>query len=468
MSNKEKISENELAVRPISGLVAKFAIPSVISLTVTALYNIVDQIFIGNKIGYLGNGATNVVFPITALAHGLAMLLGCGCAAYMNLNMGKGKNKEADKGVGNTIVFLVMLAVILPILCEIFISPLLNIFGATNANKPLAIEYGRIIIAGFPFVIMYSGLNQIIRSDGNPKMAMVSMLSGAIVNVGLDAWFMYGLELGIKGAAWATIIGQGISFIISLACIFKLKNVHLTKDCFRIKSSTIGRVCAIGVSSFITQAEIVILTIVMNNVLVKYGAQSVYGEDIPMTAIGIAMKVNSVLTNIIAGIAIGGQPIISFNYGAKEYSRVKQTYKTCLIAAIIVSAAAFFCFQLIPEYISGIFGNEGELYTTFACKAFRIYLMLVIPVAIVNVSGVFIQSIGKPVKSAILTLARQVICQCPAIVIFAAIGGVEAALWAGPIADGIAFIMAAAFMIYEFRAIRNTAPDMEKKAVEIK
>lgn len=448
--------ENELAVKSIGKLVAKFAIPSVISLTVTALYNIVDQIFIGNKIGYLGNGATNVVFPITALAHGLAMLLGCGCAAYMNLNMGKGKNKEADKGVGNTIVSLVLLAIILPLLCELLLSPLLNIFGATTANKLLAIAYGRIIVAGFPFVIMYSGLNQIIRSDGNPKMAMVSMLSGAIINVGLDAWFMYGLNLGIKGAAWATIIGQGISFLISLACIFKLKNVHLTKECFKMKGSTIGRICAIGVSSFITQAEIVILTIVMNNVLVKYGAQSAYGEDIPMTAMGIAMKVNSALTNIIAGIAIGGQPIISFNYGAKQYDRVKKTYKTCVIAAVLVSTVAFLSFQLIPEYISGIFGNEGELYTAFACKAFRIYLMFVILIAVVNVSGVFIQSIGKPVKSAVLTLVRQVICQCPAIVIFAAVGGVEAALWAGPVADGIAFLMAVVFMIYEFRQIGRT------------
>lgn len=448
--------ENELAVKSIGKLVAKFAIPSVISLTVTALYNIVDQIFIGNKIGYLGNGATNVVFPITALAHGLAMLLGCGCAAYMNLNMGKGKNKEADKGVGNTIVSLVLLAIILPLLCELLLSPLLNIFGATTANKLLAIAYGRIIVAGFPFVIMYSGLNQIIRSDGNPKMAMVSMLSGAIINVGLDAWFMYGLNLGIKGAAWATIIGQGISFLISLACIFKLKNVHLTKECFKMKGSTIGRICAIGVSSFITQAEIVILTIVMNNVFVKYGAQSAYGEDIPMTAMGIAMKVNSVLTNIIAGIAIGGQPIISFNYGAKQYDRVKKTYKTCVIAAVLVSTVAFLSFQLIPEYISGIFGNEGELYTAFACKAFRIYLMFVILIAVVNVSGVFIQSIGKPVKSAVLTLVRQVICQCPAIVIFAAVGGVEAALWAGPVADGIAFLMAVVFMIYEFRQIGRT------------
>ena len=448
--------ENELAVKSIGKLVAKFAIPSVISLTVTALYNIVDQIFIGNKIGYLGNGATNVVFPITALAHGLAMLLGCGCAAYMNLNMGKGKNKEADKGVGNTIVSLVLLAIILPLLCELLLAPLLNIFGATTANKLLAIAYGRIIVAGFPFVIMYSGLNQIIRSDGNPKMAMVSMLSGAIINVGLDAWFMYGLNLGIKGAAWATIIGQGISFLISLACIFKLKNVHLTKECFKMKGSTIGRICAIGVSSFITQAEIVILTIVMNNVLVKYGAQSAYGEDIPMTAMGIAMKVNSVLTNIIAGIAIGGQPIISFNYGAKQYDRVKKTYKTCVIAAVLVSTVAFLSFQLIPEYISGIFGNEGELYTAFACKAFRIYLMFVILIAVVNVSGVFIQSIGKPVKSAVLTLVRQVICQCPAIVIFAAVGGVEAALWAGPVADGIAFLMAVVFMIYEFRQIGRT------------
>lgn len=261
-----------------------------------------------------------------------------------------------------------------------FRMPLLKIFGATTANTQYALDYGRIIIAGFPFVIMYSGLNQIIRSDGNPKMAMVSMFSGAVLNVVLDAWFMYGLKWGIKGAAWATIIGQAVSFVISVAVMFRLKNVHLKRDCFKMKAATIGRVCTIGVSSFITQMEIVILTIVMNNVLVKYGAQSIYSEDIPMTVTGIAMKVNSVLTNIIAGIAIGGQPIISYNYGAKKYDRVKKTYKTCLIAAVIVSSVAFLGFQLIPEQIASIFGSGDALLQ-------RVYLQIVQNLSYVRYSG---------------------------------------------------------------------------------
>lgn len=451
----ESPKENELAVKSVGNLVAKFAIPSVISLTVTALYNIVDQIFIGNKIGYIGNGATNVVFPITCIAHGLAMLVGCGCSAYMNLCLGKGRQKDADKGVGNTVVVLILLSIVLPLFSEIFLTPLLGLFGSTSSILPYAQQYGRIIIAGFPFVIMYTGFNQVIRADGNPKMAMISMFSGAVINVILDAWFMYGLEMGIKGAAWATIIGQGVSFIISLVCMFKLKNIYLNKSCFILRGRTIGRICAIGVSSFITQMEIVILTAVMNNVLVKYGAMSKYGEDIPMTAIGIVMKVNSVLTNIIAGIAIGGQPIISFNYGAKQFSRVKKTFKILVASAVVVSGIAFLCFQLIPATISGIFGNESELYTEFAVKGFRIYLMCVIFIAFTNVAGVFIQSIGKPVKSSILSLARQLVFLIPLILIFAYIWGVEGALWAGPLADSLAFILAIVFIVLEFRKTKD-------------
>ena len=447
--------ENELATKPIGKLVAKFAIPSVISLTVTALYNIVDQIFIGNKIGFLGNGATNVVFPITALAHGLAMLLGCGCAAFMNLSLGRKENDRANKGVGNTILALIVLSVLLPVICEVAMTPLLYMFGATAENYPYAIQYGRIIIAGFPFVIMYSGLNQIIRADGNPKMAMISMFSGAIINVALDAWFMFGFEWGIQGAAWATIIGQAVSFIISLICMFRLKTIKLSKSCFKINWRIFGRICAIGVSSFITQAEIVVLSAVMNNVLKKYGGQSIYGENIPQTAVGIVMKVNSVLVNIIAGIAIGGQPIISFNYGAKKYDRVKKTFIILSISAIVVSSIAFLLFQLIPDKISAIFGNESELYTQFIIKAFRIYLMLCILVSFQTVAGVFIQSVGKPLKSTILTLSRQVIFQIPLILIFATTLGVEGVLWAGPVADGLAFLMAVGFVVWEFVKIKK-------------
>ncbi|MDE5898700.1 MAG: MATE family efflux transporter [Treponemataceae bacterium] len=447
--------ENELAVKPIGKLVTKFAIPSVVSLTVTALYNIVDQIFIGNNIGYVGNGATNVVFPITVIAHGLAMLFGCGCAAFMNLCLGREENEKANKGVGNTLSVLILLCVLIPTVCEIFISPLVNLFGSTADIYPYAIEYGRIIIAGFPFVIMYTGFNQIIRADGNPKMAMVSMFSGAIINVILDASFMYGLNWGIKGAAWATIIGQGVSFVISLVYIFKLKNIKLNKKSFLIDWRVLGRLSAIGVSSFITQAEIVLLSAVMNNTLKKYGANSVYGDTIPQTAIGIVMKVNSVLINIISGIAIGGQPIISFNYGAKNYDRVKKTFWILTVAALIVSGIAFLLFQIFPRQISGIFGNDSELYTQFAVMGFRIYLMFCILIAFQTVAGVFIQSVGKPLMSSILSLARQVVFLIPLIILFGYLWGVEGPLWAGPVADGLAFIMAVAFVEIECKKMKK-------------
>ena len=346
---KNTIPENELAAKPVGKLIVKYAIPSIISLIVTALYNIVDQIFIGNAVGYLGNGATNVVFPITIIQHGLAMLLGCGCGAFLNIRLGQGKKRDAEKGVGNTVIALIALAVILPVLCYVFVEPLAKLFGATEAILPYALDYGKIIIVGFPFVIMYTGLNQIIRADRNPHMAMISMASGAILNVFLDYLFVFIIPWGVKGAALATVIGQAVSFFISLVHIFKLKSVNLDRKCFKMEGRIIGDVVSIGASSFITQAAIVVYTAVMNNILVQYGAQSVYGPDIPIAAIGVVMKVNAVLINIVIGIVIGGQPLISYNYGAKNFKRVKESFKLVVLFSIIISILAFMTFQFFPE-----------------------------------------------------------------------------------------------------------------------
>lgn len=447
--------ENELAVKPVGKLIVKYAIPSVISLIVTALYNIVDQIFIGNAVGYLGNGATNVVFPITIIQHGLAMLLGCGCGAFLNIRLGQGKQRDAEKGVGNTIVALIALAIILPVLCYSLVEPLVKLFGATEGILPYALDYGKIIIIGFPFVIMYTGLNQIIRADGNPHMAMISMLSGAILNVFLDYLFVFQIPWGVKGAALATIIGQAVSFFISLVYIFKLKHVKLDRKCFRMEGRIIGDVVGIGASSFITQAAIVVYTAVMNNVLVQYGAQSVYGPDIPIAAIGVVMKVNAVLINIVIGIVIGGQPLISYNYGAKNYKRVKESFKIVILLSIIISIFAFIAFQVFPEEVSGIFGKENELYTEFAVKCFRIMLLLCIPNAFQLVSGIFIQSIGKPGLAMLISLSRQMIFLIPAILIMPHFFGIEGALWGFPIADALAFILAVICIIREFKKMKG-------------
>lgn len=422
---------------------------------VTSLYNIVDQIFIGNGVGYLGNGATNVVYPITVIAHGLAMLLGCGCAAFLNLRLGEKKQKDAEKGVGNTLIALVALAIILPMICYAFVTPLCKLFGATETILPYALDYGKVIIMGFPFVIMYTGLNQIIRADGSPRLAMVSMMSGAILNVFLDYLFIYPLNMGVRGAAIATIIGQGVSFLIAVYGIFRLNHVKLSKQCFRMEGRVIGGVCSIGASSFITQAAIVVFTAVMNNTLVKYGALSKYGSDIPISAMGIVMKVNAILINIIVGIAIGGQPLISFSYGAKNYKRTKQAFRAVVITSVIVSCLAFIVFEFFPEQLSSVFGNEDALYTEFAVLCFRTLLILCIPNAFQMASGVFIQSIGKPVVSMILSLLRQVVFLIPLILIMSSIWGLNGALWACPVADALACIVSIILVVREFRNMKE-------------
>ena len=286
-------------------------------------------------------------------------------------------------------------------------------------------------------------------------MAMISMLSGAILNVILDYIFVFVISWGVKGAALATIIGQAISFFISLVYIFKLKSVKLDRKCFRMEGRIIGDVVGIGASSFITQAAIVVYTAVMNNVLVQYGAQSVYGPDIPIAAIGVVMKVNAVLINIVIGIVIGGQPLISYNYGAKNFKRVKQTLKIVVLFSIVISIFAFIAFQFFPESISEIFGKENELYTEFAVKCFRIVLLLCIPNAFQLVSGIFIQSIGKPALAILISLSRQVIFLLPAILIMPHFFGIEGALWGFPIADALAFIFAVICTIREFKKMKG-------------
>lgn len=452
--NESVSVQNELATEPVGKLVAKFAVPSVISLVVTQLYNIVDQIFIGNGVGYLGNGATNIVFPITVIAHGLAMLLGCGCAAYLNLRLGEGNQRDAEKGVGNALVLLVALAVLLPIVCYAFVTPLLRLFGATDTLLPYALDYGKIIIWGFPFVILYTGLNQIIRADGSPKTAMISMLSGAILNVILDYIFVFPLQMGVKGAAIATIIGQALSLAVALFGIFRLKHIRLSLSCFKPEGRIIGRVCSIGTSSFIVQAAIVLFTAVMNNVLVKYGALTKYGSDIPLAAMGIVMKVNAIIINMIIGISIGGQPLISYSYGAENFQRVKAALKTVLLTCIAVGTIAFVVVEFFPAQVSALFGDEGSLYTEFAVKCFRVLLCLCILNAAQQCAGIFMQSIGKPGLSIFLSLTRQVIFLIPAILLMSWFLGLDGALWACPLADLLAFAVAAVCVTREVKSMK--------------
>lgn len=442
-------TQSPFATEPIGRLIVKFAVPSVIALLVNSLYNIVDQIFIGWGVGYLGNGATNIVFPITIIALALSMMIGNGGAAYLSLKMGEGEVETAKKGVGNAVTLVTIVSILLAVIFLIWIDPILTLFGATDVLRPFALEYGFIIGAGLPFMMISAAINSMIRADGSPKYAMLSMVIGAIINVILDPVFIFVFQMGVKGAAIATIIGQVASFVVSVLYMPHFKSVQLNKSSFAPCAKVSVNIVIFGLSSFITQFAITIVMALTNNLLAKYGAQSVYGAEIPLTATGIVMKVNQIMIAILLGIATGTQPIIGYNYGAKSYHRVKKALEISLIASEIVSVAALLTFQFAPMSVVSLFGSEEGLYNEFAVKAFRIFLMLCPLTGFQTIAAVYLQAVGKPVKSAILSLARQIIFFVPTALILPIFLGVEGVLWTGPVADGLAFLLSLAFLLYE-------------------
>ena len=448
---EQTASENKsiFATEPIGRLIAKFAIPCVISLLVNSLYNIVDQIFIGWGVGYLGNGATNIVFPITIVALSLSLMIGDGGAAYLSLKLGEGDIESAKKGVGNAIVMVTMVSILLTAVFLIFINSILDLFGATDVLRPYALQYGTIIGIGLPFMMIPGALNSMIRADGSPKYAMFSMALGAVINTIFDPVFIFVFHMGVQGAAIATVMGQVASFIVSVIYLPRFKTLRFDAACFKLKPRTCGNIASFGVSSFITQFAITIVMALTNNLLAIYGAESVYGAEIPLTATGIVMKVNQILISILVGIAVGTQPIIGYNYGAKNFTRVKKALDIAFVISEIISILAFLIFQFTPMTIVSIFGSEEGLYNEFAVMAFRIFLLLCPLTGFQTVVSVYLQAVGKPVKSAILSLARQIIFFVPAALILPKFLGVTGVLWTGPVADGLAFLLSLGLLIYE-------------------
>ncbi len=431
---------NPLGTERIGKLVLTFAVPSIISMVVNALYNIVDQIFIGQGVGYLGNGATNVVMPMTVIAIALSLLIGDGAAAYLSLKLGEGDEKSAARGVGCSISVMAIVGIILCILFNLFLEPLCILFGATEDILPYAMDYGRIISYGILFSSIDSGMAGMIRADGSPKFSMAGLLVGCITNIILDPIFIFVFHWGVKGAAWATIAGQILNAFLYLAYIWKFKSIKLDKECFRISGKVMAKVSSLGVSSFITQIAIVLVMAVTNNVLVSYGAESKYGAEIPLTTIGITMKVNQIVSAVLLGLATGAQPIFGYNYGSGQKDRVKQAYRIVLAVSTIVLILAFLVFQFAPMSIVNLFGSESELYNEFAVKCFKIFLLACPINGLQMATGVFFQAIGKPTQATVLSLSRQIVYLLPATMLLPMVLGVEGALWAGPLADVLAFI----------------------------
>lgn len=445
----------DLGKEKISKLLLSFSVPCIISLIVNALYNIVDQIFIGWGVGYLGNGATNVVFPITVICLAFALMFGDGSSAYLSLKLGENKKEEAKKGVCNGILACAIISIILCAIILIFLPQLLNIFGCTDSLRQYALDYGFVIALGIPFMMIGTTLNSIIRADGSPKYSMVSMVIGAIINIILDPIAIFTFNMGVKGAAIATIVSQIVSFIVNIMYIKRFKSIKVDKKSFKFEFLRAKTVAMLGVSSFITQMAIVIVICVQNKLFKKYGVNSKFGADIPITVLGIVMKINQILSSIIIGIAAGSQPIVGFNYGARKYKRVKETIKIVLISSLCVSCIAFILFQTIPEKLISIFGSGDELYNEFACLAFRVFLMLTLFNGIQIASGIFFQAIGKPAKSAFLTLSRQILFFTSAAIILSNTFGVMGVLYAGPVSDVLAFLVSATLLIFERRSLNK-------------
>ena len=448
--------ENILGKEKIGKLIRRFSIPCVISMLVNSLYNIVDQIFIGRGVGYLGNGATNVVFPLVMIGLAISLMLGDGTSAYLSLKLGEKKKDEAKKGVANGIMLSVIFSVIFCAITLIFLPQLLNIFGCTENLKEYAISYGKVIAIGLPFAMIGTTLNSIIRADGTPKYSMISMVSGAILNIILDPIFIFVFHRGVAGAAEATIISQFLTFILNALYIKKFKSIDLKLEDMKLKLNLCKRVAALGISSFITQMSFVFVVAVENNLLGKYGVDSKFGSDIPITVLGIVMKISQILNSIIVGISVGSQPIFGFNYGARNFDRVTKTLKIVVGVSLTISTIAFILFQTIPDKLILIFGSGDENYMEFACIAFRTYLLLCICNGLQIPSGIFFQAIGKSTKSGILSLSRQIILLIPAMIILGNAFGLMGVLYAGPVADGLAFVLALVLLVKEVKHLKDS------------
>ncbi len=453
--SQEQPQENPLGTEKLGTLIARYAIPAIISMLVNSLYNMVDQVFIGNGVGMLGNAATNVVFPITTFCTACALLLGIGGSSNYNLTAGKGDTKRAGQFIGTALSSIVIAGVILMVLILLFMDPLLNLCGATEDVLPYAQDYLGITAFGLPFFMLSAGGSHLIRADGSPNMSMVCTLSGCVLNMILDPIYIFVFHWGIRGAATATVTGQIVSAILVIFYFARLKHVQLNRDLLRPKVSLLGRIASLGIAAFINQIAMAVAQVVMNDTLRYYGAASIYGSDIPLAVVGVISKINAVFMALAVGISQGCQPIWGFNRGAKKYGRVRQTYWYAFRICLVIGIVFFAAFQLFPVQIVSLFGSGSDLYYQFATQYFRVFMFMTFINGIQPMSSGFFTSNGKAFLGIIVSLTRQIIFMIPCILIFASMFGIDGVIYAGPIADGAAFIVAFSLAMYQLHDMKK-------------
>lgn len=443
--------ENPFGVRPIPRLLLSLAVPAVIANLVNSLYNIVDQIFIGHGVGYLGNAATSIAFPLTTVCLAIGLMCGLGGAANFNLELGRGNPQKARRIAGTSVTMMVSCGIIICLVVNLFLEPLLRLFGATDQTFDLAYSYTQITSFGIPFLLFSIGFNPLVRADGSSLYSMMAVVAGAVLNTILDPIFIFVFDMGMAGAAYATVISQILSAAILLFYFRKFKTVRFCLADFLPKPKYIVAILSVGLSSFIFQSSTVAIQIVTNNQLKVYGAASIYGSDIPIAIAGIVAKISAIFVAVIIGIVQGSQPICGYNYGAKKFDRVRATMKLVLSVAFTLSSIAFIVFQCFPRQLISLFGGGSELYFAFGEKYLRVFLFFTFLNGVQIASTTFFQAIGKAFKGAFLSLIKQVLFLLPLLLILPRFMGVEGLMFAAPISDFIAFCTALSLLILEFR-----------------
>lgn len=448
-------TKNPLGEQPVNRLLSQFAIPSIISMLVGSLYNIVDQFFIGQRVGELGNAATNIAFPLSTSCLALALLIGIGGSSAFNLAMGSGDDKKAVHLLGNAVVLLAGSGLFLSIITFLFLKPLLLFFGSPKAVLPFAIEYTKVTAFGFPFLLLGTGGGHLIRADGRPRMTMVCNLIGAVINTVLDALFVFGLNLGMTGAALATVIGQMVSGIMAIICLMHGKTVSIHKEHLFVKWENVTRIASLGMAPCSNQVAMMVVQIIMNQSLKHYGSHSIYGENIPIACAGIITKVNMIFMSFVIGLSQGLQPIASFNYGAGKKGRVKEAYIKAVSIGAVLAVIAFFMFQFFTRQIISIFGDGSELYYQFAIRYFHVFLFFTFVNFMQPITSNFFTAIGKPKVGSFLALTRQILFLLPLILLFPLFLGIDGIMYAGPVADCLAAVVC---FIMVYRELRNFNP----------
>ena len=447
-------TQNPLGIKEIPTLIAKFCIPTVISMTVASLYNVVDQIFIGHSVGMLGITATNVTFPLNAICIALALLVGIGGASNYNLRLGEKKTEEARSYAGCAFTSLIIIGMLLMIFVLIFINPLLHLFGATADSMTYAQTYLRITAFGMPLYVIGQGGAFLVRSDGSPGFSMALSLAGAIANMILDPVLIFACHMGIAGAAWATTIGQWLSGLMVLYYFAQKSGMGLSKRHFIPRWKTLRSCMLLGIAGSMTNLALAISQCVMNNMLRKYGALSVYGADLPLACVGIVTKINQLFNSICIGIHQGCQPIFSFNYGAQKYARVKKAYRSAATICLVIGIVFLLCMELIPRPIIALFGSGSEEYFAFAIRFVRIFLMMSILNSCFILTSGFFTAIGKPGKGVLMALIKYFFTLLPLTVILPYFIGIDGILFSGPVSDLISGLIGFAFLFTEFRKIK--------------